>query len=42
LNAPPVVGAVMLGMEADSFQVTPEVRRAIKESISVLRNVSVR
>ena len=42
LSAPPVVGAVMLGMEADSFRVTPEVRRAIKESISVLRNVSVR
>jgi N-acetylglucosamine kinase-like BadF-type ATPase len=42
LSAPPVVGAVMLGMEADSFQVTSEVRRAIKESISVLRNVSVR
>ena len=42
LSAPPVVGAVMLGMEAASFQVTPEIRRAIKESISVLRNVSVR
>ena len=42
LSAPPVVGAVMLGMEAESFQVTPEIRRAIKESISVLRNVSVR
>jgi N-acetylglucosamine kinase-like BadF-type ATPase len=42
LSAPPVVGAVILGMEADSFQVTPEIRKAIKESISVLRNVSVR
>ncbi len=42
LSAPPVVGAVMLGMEAASFQVTPQIRRTIKESISVLRNVSVR
>jgi N-acetylglucosamine kinase-like BadF-type ATPase len=42
LSAPPVVGAVILGMEADSLQVTPQVRRAIKESISILRNVSVR
>lgn len=42
LSAPPVVGAVMLGMEADAFRVTPEVRRTIRETISVLRNVSVR
>ena len=42
LSVPPVVGAVLLGMEADAFRVTPEIRRAIKESISVLRNVSVR
>jgi N-acetylglucosamine kinase-like BadF-type ATPase len=42
LNVPPVAGAVMLGMEADAFRVTPEIRRTIKNSISVLRNVSVR
>jgi N-acetylglucosamine kinase-like BadF-type ATPase len=42
LSAPPVVGAVMLGMEANAFPVTPEIRRTIKETISVLRNVSVR
>lgn len=42
LNVPPVAGAVMLGMEADAFRVTPEIRRTITDSISVLRNVSVR
>jgi len=42
LSAPPVVGAAMLGMEANAFPVTPEIRRTIKETISVLRNVSVR
>ena len=42
LNVPPVAGAVMLGMEADAFRVTPEIRRTINDSISVLRNVSVR
>ena len=42
LNVPPVVGAVILGMEADAFRATQEIRKAIRESISVLRNVSVR
>jgi N-acetylglucosamine kinase-like BadF-type ATPase len=42
LSAPPVIGAVMLGMEAAGVQVTPEIRRTINNSISVLRNVSVR
>jgi len=42
LSIPPVAGAVLLGMEAEAFRVTPEVRRTIKETISVLRNVSVR
>ncbi|HEX6036048.1 MAG TPA: BadF/BadG/BcrA/BcrD ATPase family protein [Anaerolineales bacterium] len=42
LRVPPVVGAVMLGMEADAFRVTPEIRKAVSDSISVLRNVSVR
>jgi len=42
LTIPPVAGAVMLGMEADAFRVTPEIRKTIKETISVLRNVSVR
>jgi N-acetylglucosamine kinase-like BadF-type ATPase len=42
LHVPPVVGAVILGMEADAFRATPEIRKAIRESISVLRTVSVR
>ena len=42
LRVPPVVGAVLLGMEADAFQVTPEIRKIVSESISILRNVSVR
>jgi N-acetylglucosamine kinase-like BadF-type ATPase len=42
LRVPPVVGAVMLGMEADAFLVTPEIRKTVKDSISVMRNVSVR
>jgi N-acetylglucosamine kinase-like BadF-type ATPase len=42
LSVPPVVGAVMLGMEADAFRATPEIRKMIHETISILRNVSVR
>jgi N-acetylglucosamine kinase-like BadF-type ATPase len=42
LSSPPVVGAVILGMEADAYQASPEIRTTIKETISVVRNVSVR
>jgi N-acetylglucosamine kinase-like BadF-type ATPase len=42
LNTPPVIGAVILGMEADGMAITPELRKTMKESISVLRNISVR
>jgi N-acetylglucosamine kinase-like BadF-type ATPase len=42
LRVPPVVGAVMLGMEAAAFKDTPEIRKTIQETIAVLRNVSVR
>ena len=42
LTVPPVTGAVMLGMEADSCKVTPEIRKTMNQTISVLRNVSVR
>jgi N-acetylglucosamine kinase-like BadF-type ATPase len=42
LKAPPVIGAVMLGMEADSFPVTAEIRKTMNETTSSLRNVSVR
>lgn len=42
LRVPPVVGAVILGMEADGFQASPEIRKTINETISVVRNASVR
>ena len=42
LSVPPVLGAVILGMEADGFQSTPEIRKTMTETISVLRNTSVR
>ena len=42
LSSPPVVGAVILGMEADAYQASPQIRKTIKETISVVRNVSVR
>jgi N-acetylglucosamine kinase-like BadF-type ATPase len=40
LSAPPVTGAVMLGMEAAGVSTSPRVRQAIKESISTLRSVT--
>jgi hypothetical protein len=42
LTVPPVIGAVLLGMEASGTSVTPEIRKGMNESISILRNVSVR
>jgi len=42
LRVPPVMGAVMLGMEAGALPVTPEMRNTMNETISVLRNISVR
>ena len=42
LRVPPVVGAVMLGMEANDFEITPEIRKNIHETLTQLRNVSVR
>jgi N-acetylglucosamine kinase-like BadF-type ATPase len=42
LRVPPVIGAVVLGMEAAGAKVTPEIRRTMNESVSVLRKVSVR
>ncbi|MGB8980415.1 MAG: BadF/BadG/BcrA/BcrD ATPase family protein [Anaerolineales bacterium] len=39
LNAPPVIGAVMLGMEAAGCRATPVIRDTLKESISALRNI---
>jgi N-acetylglucosamine kinase-like BadF-type ATPase len=40
LSAPPVTGAVILGMEAAQVKALPEVRRTINESISVFRSVT--
>jgi N-acetylglucosamine kinase-like BadF-type ATPase len=42
LRVPPVIGAVMLGMEADASPVTSEIRKTLTETISGLRSVSVR
>jgi N-acetylglucosamine kinase-like BadF-type ATPase len=42
LRVPPVIGAVMLGMEAGAMGVTPEIRNTMNETISILRNISVR
>jgi len=42
LNVPPVIGAVILGMEASGMNVTPEIRSRMNESISMLRHASVR
>jgi N-acetylglucosamine kinase-like BadF-type ATPase len=42
LRVPPVIGATMIGMEAGSLRVTPQIRETINESISILRNITVR
>ncbi|HSL45140.1 MAG TPA: BadF/BadG/BcrA/BcrD ATPase family protein [Anaerolineales bacterium] len=42
LKIPPVIGAVILSMEAAGFKATPEIRKTMNDSISVLRNVPVR
>lgn len=42
LRVPPVVGAVMLGMEAATLQITPDIRKTMNQSTSALRSMSVR
>ena len=42
LRVPPVLGAAILGLEAGAVRVTPEIRTMMNETISVLRNISVR
>ncbi|HET9906029.1 MAG TPA: BadF/BadG/BcrA/BcrD ATPase family protein [Anaerolineales bacterium] len=42
LTAPPVLGAVMLGMEASQFDVTPAIRKTLIDSVSLFRNIPVR
>jgi hypothetical protein len=42
LRVPPVMGAVILGMEAGGLSVTSQIRNAMNETVSNLRNISVR
>ena len=42
LNVPPVIGAVILGFEAGNIKVSPAMRRTMADTISSIRNVSVR
>ena len=42
LNAPPVLGAVMLGMETSGFEVTPAIRKTMIDTTSLFRNIPVR
>jgi N-acetylglucosamine kinase-like BadF-type ATPase len=42
LTAPPVLGAVMLGLEAAGQPVTPAIRKTMLATISSIRNISVR
>ncbi len=42
LTAPPVLGAAMLGIEAAGLPVTPAIRKTMENTITTLRNVSVR
>jgi len=42
LSAPPVIGAAILGMEAGGMNIPHKIRRNMKESVSALRNISVR
>jgi N-acetylglucosamine kinase-like BadF-type ATPase len=42
LRVPPVIGAVILGMEAANTKATPSIRKAMADTIASVRNVSVR
>jgi len=42
LHTPPVIGAVMLGMEADNLAVTSSIRATMANTVSSIRNVSMR
>jgi N-acetylglucosamine kinase-like BadF-type ATPase len=41
LNAPPVIGAAILGMEAGSVKATPAIRKTMTDSISVIRHIPI-
>ena len=42
LTAPPVLGAVVLGMEASGLEVTTAIRKTMRDTISPFRNLPVR
>ena len=42
LRVPPVIGAVILGMEAVHIKATPSIRKMMADTITSVRNVSVR
>jgi N-acetylglucosamine kinase-like BadF-type ATPase len=42
LTVPPVIGAVILGMEAANLRPTPSIRKTLADTISSIRSVSVR
>jgi len=42
LNVPPVLGAVMLGMEAGGLAVTPSIRNTMAKTVSMIRNGAMR
>jgi hypothetical protein len=42
LKLPPVLGATILGMEADSLKGTPAIRKTMADTISLIKNVSAR
>jgi N-acetylglucosamine kinase-like BadF-type ATPase len=42
LNVPPVLGAVILGMEAAGVKASPSIRKNITESIPSVRNITAR
>lgn len=41
LNVPPVIGAVILGMEAGNLKATPAIRQTLTDSISSIRNIPI-
>ena len=42
LRVPPVLGAAILGMEAANTKASPSIRHRMAESITAIRNISVR
>ena len=42
LRVPPVLGAVILGMEAANTKASPAIRKTMQESVSSIRNISMR